>query len=140
MNEKASINLTGKDAAKLLEGLTKDPQLRSEDEPSILAEEQFPTDHHALLQGKTDGSSTDSIITILRWERHHAPHLSEEQKAMLTEQKNKTAKLFQFITATTSNPWDEVQLNFWKHKVTNMVLSAIRLALNDDAKTDVNQL
>jgi hypothetical protein len=39
MNEKASVNLTGKDAAKLLEGLTKDPQLRSEDDPSILAEE-----------------------------------------------------------------------------------------------------
>ncbi len=66
MNDKASINLTGKDAAKLLEGLTKDPQLRSEDDPSILAEEQFPMDHHALLQGKTDGSSTDNIITILR--------------------------------------------------------------------------
>ena len=48
MNDKASINLTGKDAAKLLEGLTKDPQLRLEDDPSILAEEQFPTDHHAL--------------------------------------------------------------------------------------------
>ncbi len=52
MNDKAGINLTGKDAAKLLEGLTKDPQLRSEDDPSILAEEQFPTNHHALLQGK----------------------------------------------------------------------------------------
>ena len=75
MNEIAGINLTGKDAAKLLEGLTKDPQLRSEDDPSILAEEQFPTDHHALLQGKTDGSSTDNIITILRWERH-IPHSS----------------------------------------------------------------
>ena len=49
MNEIAGINLTGKDAAKLLEGLTKDPQLRSEDDPSILAEEQFPTDHDALL-------------------------------------------------------------------------------------------
>jgi hypothetical protein len=71
MNEKLSVNLTGKDAAKLLEGLTKDkdPQLRSEDDPSILAEEQFPTEHHALLQGKTDGSSTDNIITILRWVR-----------------------------------------------------------------------
>ncbi len=89
MNEKLSVNLTGKDAAKLLEGLTKDPQLRSEDDPSILAEEQFPTEHHALLQGKTDGSSTDNIITILRWDRRHTPHLSEEQKGMLTEQKNK---------------------------------------------------
>ncbi len=49
MNEKLSVNLTGKDAAKLLKGLTKDPQLRSEDDPSILAEEQFLTDHHAML-------------------------------------------------------------------------------------------
>ena len=58
---------------------------------------------------------------------------------MLTEQKNKTAKLFQF-TATTSSPWDEVQFNFWKHKVTNMVLSSIRLALSEDSKSDVNKL
>jgi hypothetical protein len=58
MNDKAGINLTGKDAAKLLKGLTK---------------EQFPTDHHALLQGKTDGSSTDNIITILRWEGSTLP-------------------------------------------------------------------
>ena len=139
MNEKLSVNLTGKDAAKLLEGLTKDPQLRSEDDPSILAEEQFPTDHHAMLQGRTTGSSTDNIITILQWEKHHTPYLSEEQKVMLVEQKNKTAKLFQF-TATNSSPWDEVQFNFWKHKVTNMVLSSIRLALNEDAKSDVNKL
>ncbi len=76
MNDKESINLTGKDAAKLLEGLTKDPQIRSEDDPSILVEEQFLMDHHALLQGKTDGSSTDNIITILRWESHHTPHPS----------------------------------------------------------------
>ena len=73
MNEKVSVSLTGKDAAKLLEGLAKDPQLRSEDDPSILAEEQFPTDHHALLQGKTIGSSSDNIITILRWEKQHTP-------------------------------------------------------------------
>ena len=139
MNEKQGVNLSGKDAAKLLEGLTKDHQLRSEDDPSILAEEQFPTDHHAMLHGKTIGSSTDNIITILRWEKQQTPHLSEEQKVMLTEQKNKTAKLFQF-TATTSSPWDEVQFNFWKHKVTNMVLSSIRLALSDDVKTDVNKL
>ena len=79
-----------------------------------------------MLQGKTIESSTDNIITILRWEKHHTPHLSEEQKVMLTEQKNKTAKLFQF--------------NLWKYKVTNMVLSSIRLALNDEAKTDVNKL
>ena len=72
MNEKQGVNLSGKDATRLLEGLTKDPQLRSEDDPSILAEEQFPTDHHALLQGKTDGSSSDNIITILRWEKLHS--------------------------------------------------------------------
>ena len=136
MNEKLSVNLTGKDAAKLLEGLTKDPQLRSEDDPSILAEEQFPTDHHALLQGKTSGSSSDNIITILQWEKQHTPHLSEEQKVMLTEQKNKTAKLFQF-TATTSSPWDEVQFNFWKHKVTNMVVGKSAARVRTDEREQV---
>jgi hypothetical protein len=71
----------------------KDPQLRSEDDPSILVEEQFLTDHHAImLQGKTAGSSTDNIIIILQWEKHHISHLTEEQKVMLAEQKNKTAK------------------------------------------------
>ena len=90
-----------------------------------------------MLQEKTAGSSTDNISTILQWEKHHTSRLTEEQKVMLAEQKNKTAKLF---TATTSNPWDDVQFNFWKHKVTNMVLSTIRLALNEDSKTGVNKL
>ena len=34
MNEKQGVSLSGKDAARLLEGLTKDPQLRSEDDAS----------------------------------------------------------------------------------------------------------
>ena len=59
MNEKANINLTGKDAAKLLKGLTKDPQLRSEDDPSIVAEEQFPTDHQSRIASKEDGWVVD---------------------------------------------------------------------------------
>ncbi len=108
MQDKVSVTLSFKDATKLLEGLSKDPQLRADNDPSVLIEEQYPSEHHAMLQGKTTGSSSDNIITILQWEKRHTPHLSEEQKTMLTEQKNKTVKLFQF-TATSSNPWDEVQ-------------------------------
>jgi hypothetical protein len=111
MQAKISVVLSGKDASKLLEGLANDPQLRADDDPSVLVEEKFPSEHHAMLQGKTEGSSSDNIITILRWEKQHSPHLSEEQKAMLVEQKNRTRKLFQF-TATTTNPWDEVQFTF----------------------------
>ena len=59
MNEIAGINLTGKDAAKLLEGLTKDPQLRSEDDPSILAEEQFLTDGSSRITSGEDGWIVD---------------------------------------------------------------------------------
>jgi hypothetical protein len=130
MQTKISVALSGKDASKLLEGLAKDPQLRADDDQSVLVEEQFPSEHHAMLQGKTEGSSSDNIITILQWEKHHTPHLAEEQKAMLTEQKNKTKKLFQFTT-TITNPWDDVQFTFWNHTVTNMVLSAVRMALSE---------
>jgi hypothetical protein len=140
MQAKISVALSGKDVSKLLEGLAKDPQLRVDNDPSVLVEEQFPSEHHAMLQGKIEGSSSDNIITILRWEKHHTLHLAEEQKAMLTEQRNKTKKkLFQF-TAITTNPWDDVQFTFWKHKVTNMVLSAVRMALKEDNATDVNKL
>jgi hypothetical protein len=105
MQEKLSVALSGKNATKLLEGLTKDPQLRADNDPSVMLEEQFPSEHHALLQGKTMGSSSDNIITILQWEKQHIPHLSEEQKRMLGVKKSKTAKLFQF-TATNTNPWE----------------------------------
>jgi hypothetical protein len=139
MQAKISVVLSGKDASKLLEGLAKDPQLSADDDPSVLVEEQFPSEYHAMLQGKTDGTSSDNIVTILRWEKPHSPHLTEDQKASLMEQKNRTKKLFQF-TASTTNPWDEVQFTFWKHKVTNLVLSAVRMALKEDDKTDVNKL
>jgi hypothetical protein len=39
MQAKISVVLSGKDASKLLEGLAKDPQLRAEDDPSVLVEE-----------------------------------------------------------------------------------------------------
>jgi hypothetical protein len=57
---------------------------------------------------------------------------------MLEEQRNKTAKLFQF-TATSNNPypWDEVQFTVWKH---SMVLSPVRLTLRDDTSMDIYRL
>jgi hypothetical protein len=39
MQEKLSVALSGKDTTKLLEGLTKDLQLRADDDPSIMLEE-----------------------------------------------------------------------------------------------------
>jgi hypothetical protein len=140
MQDKLSVTLSFKDATKLLKGLIKDPQLRADDDPSILIEEQYPSEHHAMLQAKTTGSSSDNIIIILQWEKRHTPHLSEEQKTMLAEQKNKTAKLFQFTATSNKNPWDEVQFTFWKHKVTSMVLSVIRLAFKEDTSSDMNKL
>ncbi len=68
----------------------------------------------------------------------HSP-LVERAKGDVDRAEEQNSQVFQF-TATASNPWDEVQFNFWKHKVTTMVLSSIRLALNDDAKSDVNKL
>jgi hypothetical protein len=56
MQAKISVILSGKDASKLLEGMVKDPQLRADDDPSVLVEEQFWSEHHAMLQGKTEGS------------------------------------------------------------------------------------
>jgi hypothetical protein len=49
MQAKLSVALSGKDASKLLEGLAKDPQLRADNDPSVLVEEQFPSEHHAML-------------------------------------------------------------------------------------------
>jgi hypothetical protein len=91
MQEKFSVALSGKDATKLLEGLSKDPQLRADDDPSIMPEEQFPSEHHALLQGKTAGSSSDNIITILQWEKqsaHTAPIRGAERNAGGAEEQN----------------------------------------------------
>jgi hypothetical protein len=104
MQAKLGVALSGKETSKLLEGLAKDPQLRADDKPSVLIEELFPSEHHAMLQGKSEGSSSDNVITILRWEYHHTPHLAEEQKAMLMEQKNKTKNLFQFIHCIHHQP------------------------------------
>ncbi len=63
---KISVALSGKDASKLLEGLAKDPQHRADNDPSVLAEQQFQSEHHEMLQGKTEGSSSDNIITFLQ--------------------------------------------------------------------------
>jgi hypothetical protein len=55
MQAKISVVLSGKDASKLLEGLAKDPQLSAVDDPSVLVEEQFPSEYHAMLQSRKNG-------------------------------------------------------------------------------------
>jgi hypothetical protein len=51
--EKLNATLSGKDTTKLLEGLSNDLLLRSEDDPSVKEEEQHSSKHHAMLHGKT---------------------------------------------------------------------------------------
>jgi hypothetical protein len=41
MQAKISVALSGKDASKLLEGLAKDPQLRADNDPSVLVVLRF---------------------------------------------------------------------------------------------------
>jgi hypothetical protein len=51
--ERLNATLSGKDTTKLLEGLSNDLLLRSEDDPSVKEEEQHSSKHHAMLHGKT---------------------------------------------------------------------------------------
>ncbi len=51
--EKLSATVSCKDTTKLLEGLSNDLLLRSEDDLSVKEEEQHSSKHHAMLHGKT---------------------------------------------------------------------------------------
>ena len=65
---------------KLLDNLRNDPQLRAEDDPTIVAEEQYPTSHHPIFGTCLEKTKLHEITTMLQWKREHNMHNLPESK------------------------------------------------------------
>jgi hypothetical protein len=59
---------------KLLDNLLNDLQLRAEDDPTIVAEEQSPTAHHPIFGTCIEKTKLHEITTMLQWKREYNAH------------------------------------------------------------------
>jgi hypothetical protein len=78
MQERLSAILSGKDTTKLLEALSNDLLLRSEDDPSVMGEEQHSSEHHTMLRGKTIRQQAKHVITAQSKPNEHTMYKNNE--------------------------------------------------------------
>ena len=114
---------------KLLDNLRNDPQLRAEDDPTIVAEEQYPTTHHPIFGTCLERTKLHEITTMLQWKREHNAHnLPENSLKELKTMKDSLEKVF-LLDLKINAPWEEMKFTAWRYKVTNVVISAVHVAL-----------
>ena len=114
---------------KLLDNLRNDPQLRAEDDPTIVAEEQYPMAHHPIFGACIEKTKLHEITTMLQWKREHNAHnLPESSLKELKLMKDSLKKVF-LLDLKINAPWEEMKFTAWRYKVTNIVISAVHVAL-----------
>ena len=116
-------------ARKLLDNLRNDPQLRAEDDTTIVAEEQYPMAHHPIFGTCLEKTKLHEITTMLQWKREHNTHnLPESSLKELKTMKDSLEKVF-LLDLKINAPWEEMKFTAWRYKVTNVVISAVHVAL-----------
>ncbi len=123
-----NMDITSKNAYKLLQQLESDPQLQSVEDTTILNDEQYPTSFESAVTNLKDIIPLTSAVTILRWnETKDSKNLTQDQLQRMRTQRQKTVRNL-ILNPTVDNPWDKINFNFWKDRVTNICLEAAQAA------------
>jgi hypothetical protein len=107
-------SLTNKQALDLIKGISLSPSLQKSKDSILLAEDQYPENLDAIF-GKTEKTTDlDRIISLLKWKATYDKMVMAQDSLRSTLQ----------LTPTTDNPWEKHAFRYWKHRVTNICLTA----------------
>ncbi len=111
---------------ELVKRVSHDHKLQRTEDTSLLSEERYPMDLNPLFEGLTKPTSLQVATSLLQWDRTKASGLLDKisyEKAK-AEQNNLRRTLQ--LTPGTDNPWEKVQYQDWKDKVTLICLMQCR--------------
>jgi hypothetical protein len=132
--------LNNKQALELIKGISLSPALQKSKDSILLAEDQYP-DHLDSIFGKSDKANDLSrTISLLKWNRK-TEHGSLEKTVydkMVTAQDNLRSTMQ--LTPTTDNPWEKHVYRDWKHRVTNICLTAVQEVMQSGEKGSSSHL
>ena len=132
--------LSNKQALDLIKGISLSPALQKSKDSILLAEDQYP-DHLDSIFGKTDKANDLSrTISLLKWNRKTERGSLEKivYDKMVAAQDNLRSTLQ--LTPTTDNPWEKHVYRDWKHRVTNICLTAVQEVMQSGEKGSSSHL
>ncbi len=118
--------LNNKQALELIRGISLSPALQKSKDSILLAEDQYP-DHLDSVFGKSDKASDLSrTISLLKWNRKTERESLERTVYDKMVAAQDSLRSTMQLTPTTDNPWEEHVYRDWKHRVTNICLTAVQ--------------
>ena len=119
-------SLSNKQALDLIKGVNLSPALQKSKDSILLAEDQYP-EHLDSIFGKTEKTTDlDRVISLLKWNRKTERGSLEKAvyDKMVSAQDGLRSTMQ--LTPTTDNPWEKHVYKDWKHRVTNICLTAVQ--------------
>jgi hypothetical protein len=126
--------LSNKQALELIKGISLSPTLQKSKDSILLAEDQYP-DHLDSIFGKSDKANDLSrIISLLKWNRKTERGSLEKTVYDKMVAAQDSLRSTMQLTPTTDNPWEKHVYRDWKHRVTNICLTAVQEVMQSGEK------
>jgi hypothetical protein len=130
------MNMDNKQLTDLIKRVSTDQKFQLTDDTSLLGEERYPFELSPLVESLTKPTSLQDAMNLFQWDRTKAGgHLDKGAYEQAKEQQNSLRKALQ-LTPDTDSPWEKVQYQDWKDKITVIVLSAVQKTVIAGIKSD----
>ena len=128
--------MDNKQLTDLIKRVSTDQKLQLTEDTSLLSEDRYPMELSPLFDSLTEPTSLQDAVNLLRWNRTRisgpVDRASHEQAKI---QQNNLRKALQ-LTPDTDSPWEKIQYQDWKDKITVIVLSAVQKIAIAGVKSD----
>jgi len=127
--------MDNKQLTDLIKRVSTDQKLQLTEDTSLLSEERYPFELSPLFESLARPTSLQDAMSLFQWDRSKASHLDKGAFEQAKEQQNSLRKALQ-LTPDTDSPWEKVQYQDWKDKITVIVLSAVQKVAIAGIKSD----
>jgi hypothetical protein len=130
------MNMDNKQLTDLIKRVSTDQKLQLTEDTSLLSEERYPLELSPLFESLTKPTSLQDAMNLLQWDRTKVSDIVDKAAFELAKvQQNSLRKALQ-LTLDTDSPWEKVQYQDWKDKITVIVLSAVQKVVIAGVKSD----
>ena len=111
---------------ELVKRVSHDHKLQRTEDTSLLSEERYPMDLNPLFEGLSKPTSLQDAASLLQWDRAKASGVLDKVSYERAKVEQNNLRRTLQLTPDTDNPWEKVQYQDWKDKVTLICLSAVQ--------------
>ena len=111
---------------ELVKRVSHDHKLQRTEDTSLLSEERYPMDLNPLFEGLSKPTSLQDAASLLQWDRAEASGVLDRVSYEKAKAEQNNLRRTLQLTPDTDNPWEKVQYQDWKDKVTLICLSAVQ--------------